>query len=407
MKAFVLATVFLMIFFALPTFIASPSARAEAEQYFTAAQIQRGLDYSFERRLLFWPQTALHLGLLLVLCAWARPLTDACARLVAGRWLPTVVLVGVICALAVEALSLPFSLARLELMRAWGLKPQAAGDWLLDHCKRFAIFGGVQALILAGFYLLMRWLPRTWWLVCGLATVGLAMLTAFLLPIWIDPLFNTFTPLQDTKWKNLEPSVRYLLVKAGVEVNDILVMNASRQSTHTNAYFTGFGSTRRIVLYDNLLDKHTQAEVESILAHELGHWLHDHIVKGIALGGVGSLLAFYLLYRFMGWVRGRAPWLLKSAYDPAGLPLILLLGSLSEWATMPVQNLVSRHFETQADAMSLELAGQPEAFEQAEVKLAVDNISNVAANPWGVLLYSSHPTAVQRIEMAREWSRNN
>ena len=179
-----------------------------------------------------------------------------------------------------------------------------------------------------------------------------------------------------------------------------------RQTNHTNAYFTGFGSTRRIVLYDNLLKKHTPAEIESILAHEIGHWRHDHIVKGLLLGTAAALLGFFLLHCVLHWAVGRAPWHLQSIADPAGLPLVLLLISLGSWAAMPVGNAVSRHFERQADQVSLDLARQPAAFIECERKLARDNLGNVAPSPWNVWLFSTHPPTVERIHMAEEWPGN-
>jgi STE24 endopeptidase len=250
-------------------------------------------------------------------------------------------------------------------------------------------------------------------------------------------LFNTFTPLRETKWAKLEPRLRELIDRAGIEVSDILVIDASRQGRHTNAYFAGFGPSRRIVLYDNLLEyrrrdvagiaaygvghwqqistpgiaalmldqveKHRLEEIESILAHEIGHWKHDHIVKGIALAVPGAMLALFLLSRVLLGAVGRGPWQLRAPWDPAGIPLVLLLYFVGTWIAMPIQNGISREFERQADRMSLELARQPDAFIAAERRLVRDNIGNVAPTPWNVWLFATHPTAVEAIRMAEEW----
>jgi STE24 endopeptidase len=186
-------------------------------------------------------------------------------------------------------------------------------------------------------------------------------------------------------------------------VQDVLVMDASRQGEHTNAYFTGFGPTRRIVLYDTLLKKHSPDEVASILAHELGHWTHHHIVKGICLGMLGTLVGLLLLDRLLRRFMSRAPWRLSSLADPAGLPLILLLAYLGSWLARPAENAVSRYFERQADATSLELAGRPQVFISAEKKLAQDNVGNVAPSPWNIWLFATHPSALERIGMAEDW----
>jgi STE24 endopeptidase len=180
-------------------------------------------------------------------------------------------------------------------------------------------------------------------------------------------------------------------------------MNASRQGNHTNAYFTGLGATQKIVLYDTLLKNHPPDEVESILAHEIGHWVHRHIISGILLGAIAALAGLIVLDRMLRWLIGRPPVYLRSLDDPAGLPLVILLGTLGAWLAMPLQNVVSRHFEQQADAMSLELAGMPQVFIKAEERLARDNKSNVVPAPWNVWLFATHPPTIDRIEMARQW----
>jgi STE24 endopeptidase len=391
--------------FVVTTFSHSPAARAEAEAYFPPKVIDDGLQYAFERRLLFWPSVALQLGFLVVLVetGLARKVTDWCQKLVGGRWLLTVVLVGLLYFAVDVVLSLPFAIARFELNRAWGLTSRELSDWFEDYAKGLGVAAVTDGVVLVGLYLLLRWLPRRWWLAATAGGVALGVLYAFLSPIVVEPIFNTFTPLRQTQWANLEGIVRLLVARAGVPVQDILVVDASRQSTHSNAYFTGFGATRRIVLYDNLLKDHSEAEVESVLAHELGHWRHDHIVKGLALGAVAALCGFFLLSRILLAAVGRGRLGLKSPSDPAGLPLILLMVLLGFWLAMPATNAVTRAFERQADADSLELAGQPQAFIEAEKRLAKKNKSNVAPLPFSVWLFNTHPTAVERIKMAKQW----
>jgi len=192
-----------------------------------------------------------------------------------------------------------------------------------------------------------------------------------------------------------------------MEISDVLVVDASRQGRHTNAYFTGFGSSRRIVLYDTLLDKHLPEDLESVLAHEIGHWQHDHIVKGVALGVPAILLALWILSRMLRRAVGRKPCYLAQPSDPAAVPLVLLLYSASMWISAPVQNAVSRHFERQADRTALDLTENPDAFIRIERGLAKDNIGNVAPTPWNVWLFATHPSTVEAIDMANEWRRQN
>lgn len=400
-----IAALFLVLF-VLTTFVPYPAARESAQAVdFSAEQIDRGLQYTFERRFFFWGATALHLALLCVLAMTGagRWLADRFLEWTGERRILAALGVGMVYVAAHELLWMPIGIARLYHAQSWGMSNLGLVDWLRDHAISLAVNSTWEAVIVSGLYTLMIALPRTWWLVAPIAGTGLGVAYAFLAPIVINPLFNDFTPLSQTEWRQLQPRVQKLIGKAGVEVEEILVMNASRQSNHSNAYFTGFGSTRRIVLYDNLLKKHSDAEVESILAHELGHWQHDHIVKGIMLAAFAAFLGFFLLDRILWFAVERPPWNLQSPADPAGLPLIVLLIFMGSWAVKPAENCVSRYFERQADQASLDLASEPDAFINAEKKLAADNIANVAPTPWNVWIFATHPPTVERIQMAKDW----
>jgi STE24 endopeptidase len=390
------------------TFIpASPETINQARAYFSDEKIEHGIRFAGQRRALFWGGTFAQLGLMLWLAfgdggrrfaLWAK-------RLARGWWLPTLLIVGALFYLALAALALPFDAARWRLLVEWGLASRAFLDWLGEHLLALGITGVVEALAVLGLYALIRIWPRGWWLPAALGATALAAAVAWLLPVVISPLFNTFTPLRDTPWAAWEKPLRRIVEESGVPIEEVLVMDASRQSHHSNAYFTGFGATRRIVLYDNLLKKHTLPEIESILAHELGHWLHDHIVHGIALGGAAALVGFFILSRLLLWAQ--TSFGLESPSDPAGLPLVILCVFLGNWLALPVASAVSRHFERQADQAALDIAKQPEAFIAAEIKLVRDNIDNPAPAPWNVWLFATHPPAVERIEAAQRWRDNS
>jgi STE24 endopeptidase len=246
----------------------------------------------------------------------------------------------------------------------------------------------------------MRQFPRGWWLWSALGSALVAAFFAFLAPVLIAPLFNKFVPLRTTEHAGLQPRIEALLARAGLPVKDVLMMDASRQGRHTNAYFSGFGSTRRIVLYDTLLRSHTAEETLSILGHEMGHWRRHHIVKGLALGAVAALLGFFLLQRLLSWAVAEDRFGLSAVSDPAGLPLILLLSALGGFVAAPVQNAISRAFEREADHDALVLYGHPEVFIEAERRLARDNIGNVVPSDLNVFLFASHPPTLERIAMA-------
>jgi STE24 endopeptidase len=401
LPAAVIACVFVAL--AALTFVPSDAYLPDARRHFGEEDIARGRQRSFEGRLLFWASQAVTLAVLLTLVCggWARPLADAADRLTGGRWLATAMLVAAAVFAAERLLHLPLDvLGGWWLPRRWGLSQRDLADWFTDYAKGLVLSAGIGLLLLAGFYGLMAWLPRWWWAAAAAGGTAFAVIGATLMPVLITPLFNTFTPLRETKWAALQPRVEVLVAEAGIPVGEVLVMDASRQGSHTNAYFIGFGSTRRIVLWDTLLIEHPPDEVISILAHEIGHWRHDHIVKGLALGAVGGLAGMLGLWLALNSEAVQRAVGFAGPTDPAAFPLILLLGFLASWAVRPVENAVSRHFERQADAASLELARMPAVFIEAERRLTRVNIGNVTPSPWNVWLFASHPPAVERIAMA-------
>jgi STE24 endopeptidase len=408
-KSLVIIVVAALTLIAVATFTPYPPAyEAALEAGFTTEQIDIGLQYAFERRIFFWVGTALELGLLyyLALTGWARRWADLFLGMTGQRRLPAALGMGLVYFVLHLALFLPLGIARFYHSQYWGMSNHTWLSWLQEYALYTGITLVFEAIILVMFYAFLILLPRFWWLIAPLGLSTLAIAYAYLSPILINPLFNEFTPLSQTEWREQQPRVRKLIDKAGIPVEEILVMDASLQSNHTNAYFTGFGSTRRIVLYDTLLKNHTPDEIESVLAHEIGHWQHDHIVKGIILGTIAALFGLLLLHLILRGAMDRAPWHLTSIADPAGLPLILLLLNLGSWLAMPVENALIRYFERQADHASLELAGQPDAFIACERKMAIVNKMNVAPSPWSVWLFSTHPPTVERICTAQEWKEH-
>jgi STE24 endopeptidase len=386
------------------TFVPAPLATIDrARAYFTSVEIERGIRFGHERRLIFWGETFAQLAVLLglVFVGGGRRIVTACHGLTRRAWLPTLLGSALIYGIILTLVTFPFDAVRRQHLAVWGMTSQSLASWLVDHGMALGVMAVVQGIALVGLYLLIRWLPRWWWVPAALGAQGLAVVFAWLLPVVIGPLFNTFTPLRQTEWADWEPALRRIAERVNVEVEDVYVVDASRQSHHSNAYFAGFGATQRIVLFDNLLKKHTLPEIESVLGHELGHWLHDHIVKGIALAGLGLLAGFFVLSRLLLWAQ--RPLGLERPADPAGLPLVLLAMFVGGWLAWPPESAVSRHFERQADRAGLELAGQPEAFIAAEIKLVRDNLGNPAPAPWNVWLFASHPPALERIEMAQRW----
>jgi STE24 endopeptidase len=386
--------------------VRSPERETRALRYFGPEELARGRQFALERGLLFWSRTLVGLVLLLwlVLSGVAPRLAEGARHWSGDRWPLTALLVGAACFLLQTLVALPFRVyGGLYHLRAWGLTDRSFLSWLGDMLKGVALSAGLGAVLLLLLYAAIRLLPRTWWLAAGLGSGVLGILLTLISPILIAPLFNRFVPLTETTHAPLLPRIRAMAEGAGLPVRDVLVMDASRQGRSTNAYFSGFGATRRIVLYDTLLASHTEDEVLSILAHEMGHWRHQHIVKGLALGTLGAFLGLFLLARLLEAAAASRALGFESPRDPAGFPLILLLAFVGSFLAAPLENAVSRAFERQADRAALELGGTPEVFIAAEKRLVRDNIGNPAPASLLIFLFASHPPALERIEMAEAW----
>lgn len=402
-----LASVALAIFAVLSFIPFEPAIEAARRAGFSDEVIRIGLTKSFESRLIFWGTQFAQIAFV----CWVG-LTQAGPKLAEfwlgkcrkRKWLATLATAFSL-ASAREIILLPFSLlnyfhnVRWEMLAsqytlwAWG------GDYLIATGVE-AMFLGIAILF---FWSLIQNLPKLWWCVAPIGGGLFAMLYALLAPLILDPMTNRFEPLDETKWKDLKPRLMALVEKANLPVREILVMDASKRSTHSNAYFAGFGATRRIVLYDTLLQQLNAEEVEAVLAHEIGHWQNDHIVYGILLGTLGMCLACWLLDTFLSYSVRQEPWRAESKNDPRLLGAIMLILFFGQWIVRPIENKVSRYFEVQADMRSLELIKDRQFAIECEKRLAIQNKSNVAPAPWNSWMFSTHPSSVQRIEAAKNW----
>jgi len=215
---------------------------------------------------------------------------------------------------------------------------------------------------------------------------------AYLYPIIIDPLFYKFEKLED---EGLRKQIIDISGRAGIEVEEVLVADASRRTKKANAYFTGIGNSKRIVVYDTLLDKFTKKEALSVIAHEVSHWRYLHILKGLALSCIGGILGLFLLKIILGKMGLMA--------DFRSVLVIILLISVFSFITLPVQNSVSRSFEKQADELAIKLTGDPETQVSLMVKLATSNLSNVDPHPFIKGYLYSHPPILERIKTAEDF----
>jgi STE24 endopeptidase len=274
--------------------------------------------------------------------------------------------------------------------RRWGFSTQSARGWLADRAKSLAVTLVLTSGAVLGLAGLVRWLPRSWPLVAAPAAAALVLVVGFVAPVVLEPLFNRFAPLRD---EELAGRLRALARRAGVPVRDVLVADASRRTRKVNAYVSGLGATRRVVLFDTLLGSAGPRQVELVVAHELGHRRARHVAKGTLLGMLGAATTVVVL-----WAVVRDPGDLRNA------PLVLLVAAALELAGLPVAAAVSRRWEREADRFSLDVTHDPEAFESAHRDLALANLSDLDPPRLVYALLFTHPTPPERIAAGRAWA---
>lgn len=315
---------------------------------------------------------------------------------VRGGWTVRVLIVAAAVTVALAVISLPLGYVRgLVVSRDWGLSTQSFGAWLTDQGRGVAIgliFAGVTAVVYFG---LVRWQPRWWWLYGWAAFSLLTVLFTFLWPLAVAPLFNKFTPLEDPA---LTHRILILADEAGVPLNEVLVADASKRSTAENAYVAGLGATKQLVLYDTLLKNGDENETLFVVAHELGHKVRNHVVKGLLLACAGLFFGFaalaWLSHRSSVWAWAGA----GGVGDIKALPLLLAFASLAGLLTLPIQNAVSRHFESQADETAIHLTHDPDTAVRVFRRLAFSNIADLRPPQIAAWLLFTHPPIADRIE---------
>ena len=291
-------------------------------------------------------------------------------------------------------LGLPASLYRsFVLEERFGFNKLTWKLWLADLAKGAALTVAIGGPLLYAVLWLMDAMGRHWWLYVWLLWLGTNLLILFLYPTVIAPLFNKFTPLEDA---SLRQRIEALLARCGFSSSGLFVMDGSKRSAHGNAYFTGFGRAKRIVFFDTLLEKLAPQEIEAVLAHELGHFRHKHVVKRIALMGVMSLAFLWLLGLLIG-----QPWFYEglgvgAGSTAMGLLLFSMVLPVFLFPLAPLTSALSRRHEYEADAYAAQQTAAADLI-AALVKLYRDNAATLTPDPLHSLFHDSHPPASQRI----------
>ncbi|MEW6515619.1 MAG: M48 family metallopeptidase [candidate division FCPU426 bacterium] len=320
-------------------------------------------------------------------------------------FIPSMLLFFLLLFLAQTLLQLPLAWYRqFRLEARFGFNTMSTGLWLADEAKGLLLgFLLLSAIVCAGSWLTVLF-PTIWWLWIW----GLGVLLSWVLmiagPLWIAPWFNRFTPLPESR---LTDRIKTLLLQAGIRTDRVFSVDASRRSRHTNAYFTGIGRVKRIVLYDTLLESLEEPEVLAVLAHEAGHWKRRHALQRLGSTAAVGLVAAYAAYHVTSGNGLALAFGLETASFAARLALAGLLFQVAFFPLEPLFNAWSRRQELAADRFSAALTGSPDSLGSALVKLLRDNLANWAPHPWYAAFHYSHPPLLQRLAKLAEIKEGN
>ncbi len=295
-----------------------------------------------------------------------------------------------------EIVSAPFGLYTVfSIESRYGFNTMTSRLWVSDFIKSLLISTVMLSLVIFAGLSLIQWSPGFWWFWVWGFLFMFSMIVMYIAPYVIEPLFNKFSTVQD---ETLKDKIIELTKKAGIQASRILKVDASRRSRHTNAYFTGIGRTKRVVLYDTLLENMDVNEILSVLAHEIGHWKRRHLLKTLVVFEIFSFLGIYVSYRII-----QSDMLLHVfgiGADTLFAKLLLLgfVGGILLLPLRPIANYFSRRHEREADLASYELTGDAGSMESALIKLSKENLSNFYPHPLYVALFYSHPPVIERIQ---------
>lgn len=357
-----------------------PKVQAEPRDYFSDEELARARRFRRGQLALFGARTAIDVGVL-----------AAAVRLApgdAGRPVATGAASAAALTLASTVAALPVRAASRQRAKNVGLVTQSWGGWAVDVAKGAAIGGAMSGAGGAALVAGMRRFGREWWLPGAAAAAGVSVVFTYLGPVVLDPVFNSFTPLPDGPAR---ADVLDLAARAGVEVGEVYEVDASRRTTAANAYVTGIGHTKRVVLYDTLLKDFTPAETRLVVAHELGHVRHRDVGHG--------LLWLALVAPFGTLAVARAAERLER---PGHTPVPAVVFSLALLAPVltGIANQLSRAIERRADAFALELTDEPDAMVAFERRITVQNVSDPDPPRWLELVLGTHPPTIERIGQA-------
>jgi STE24 endopeptidase len=331
---------------------------------------------------------------------WAVSLREWITSITTNDWLMVAIFV-VIFGGIYSLVNLPLGYySGFILPHRFGQSNQTLRDWILDRIKGLVIGAPIGLLLLEMLYLALRVTGDLWWLWAAGGMLVFSVLLSNLAPVLIMPLFNKYVPLGD-EHKELADRLLDLAKRANTKVKDVFKFDMSKRTKSANAALTGIGNTRRIVLGDTLINEFTTDEIETVLAHELGHHVHRDIPLFMAFGALSTTLSLYLASLALDWAIGYFGF--SGSADVAAFPALGIIFGVYGLVTMPLDNAVSRWREGKADDYALQATGKREAFASAFTRLANQNLGEVDPEKWVVFLFYSHPPLGERIVKANNW----
>jgi STE24 endopeptidase len=292
-------------------------------------------------------------------------------------------------------IGIPFSLYRnFRIENRYGFNTMPLRLWFSDLVKSVAISSILGTIVIVSALSIVRSSPLWWWLWVWAFFLAFGIFMMYIAPYVIEPLFFKFEPV---KAEGLEEKIKSLMARADLRVSRVFQVDASRRSRHSNAYFTGIGKVKRIVLFDTLIEQMSQDEILAVLAHEVGHWKKRHVLKRIVLTEISAFAGLFIAYHLLQWdglpgLIGSGP---LSFY--AKVVVIGFLGSLAMFPLTPLFSFLSRRDEREADRFASVLTGRPQALAAALIKLSRENLSNLHPHPLYAKFYYSHPPVVERV----------
>ena len=298
---------------------------------------------------------------------------------------------------------IPFDLySTFRIEARYGFNTTTPRIWLADFFKSQAIGTVLLIFLISVVFSLISWSPEHWWLWVWGFMAAFSLFMMFISPYVIEPLFNKYEPVVK---EGLESDIRSMMEKAGLKVGKVLQMDASKRSRHSNAYFTGIGRVKRIVLYDTLIKQMSHAEIVAVLAHEIGHWKKGHVWKRLLWAELMAFAGSWISFKLLAWPG--LPGLLNLPAEvslPTKMVLLGFVASLALFPLGPFSAWRSRCHEREADRYAADLTGRPEDLASALVKMSVENLSNLFPHPLYAGFYYSHPPTVGRVQALRALS---